>query len=70
MNILNDVEMARLIYMVECQIADVKCNLAFYQQDSISGSLGIIESITDDLTELTRIKARLEVMLEQFEKLV
>lgn len=70
MNILNDVEMARLIYMVECQIAYVKCNLAFYQQDSISGSLGIIESITDDLTELTRIKARLEVMLEQFEKLV
>lgn len=70
MNILNDVEMARLIYMVECQIADVKCNLAFYQQDSISGSLGIIESITDGLTELTRIKARLEVMLEQFEKLV
>lgn len=53
MNILNDVEMARLIYMVECQIADVKCNLAFYQQDSISGSLGIIESITDGLTELT-----------------
>lgn len=70
MNILNDVEMARLIYMVECQISDVECNLAFYQQDSISGSLGIIESITDDLTELTRIKARLEFMLEQFEKLV
>lgn len=70
MNILNDVEMARLIYMVECQIADVECNLAFYQQDSISGSLGIIESITEDLTELTRIKARLEFMLEQFKKLI
>ncbi|QEM41652.1 hypothetical protein [Enterococcus phage vB_EfaS_EF1c55] len=70
MNILNDLEMARLIYMVECQIDDVKGNLAFYQQDSISGSLGIIESITDDLTELTRIKSRLEVMLEQFEKLL
>ena len=70
MNILNDVEMSRLIYMVECKLADVKCNLAFYQQDSISGSPGIIESITEDLTELTRIKARLEFMLEQFKKLI
>lgn len=70
MNILNGAEMARLIYMVDCQIGIVKSNLAFYQQESISSSLGLIESITNELTELTRIKARLEVMLEQFEKLV
>lgn len=70
MNILNGSEMSRLIYMVDCQIDTVKSNLAFYQQDSISGSLGIIESITNELTELTRIKARLEVMLEQFDKLL
>lgn len=70
MNILNGSEMSRLIYMVDCQIDNVKSNLAFYQQDSISSSLGIIESITNELTELTRIKARLEVMLEQFDKLL
>lgn len=70
MNILNGSEMSRLIYMVDCQIDTVKSNLAFYQQDSINSSLGIIESITNELTELTRIKARLEVMLEQFEKLL
>ncbi|APU00202.1 hypothetical protein EFP29_16 [Enterococcus phage EF-P29] len=70
MNILNGVEMSRLIYMVDCQIDTVKSNLAFYQQDFISSSLGIIESITNELTELTRIKARLEVMLEQFNKLL
>lgn len=70
MNILNGAEMARLIYMVDYQIDTVKSNLAFYKQDSISSSLGIIESITNELTELTRIKARLEAMLEQFNKLL
>lgn len=70
MNILNSAEMARLIYMVDCEIDTVKSNIAFYQQDSISGNLDLIESITNELTELTRIKARLEVMLEQFEKLI
>lgn len=70
MNILNGSEMSRLIYMVDCKIDTVKSNLAFYQQDSINSNLGIIESITNELTELTRIKARLEVMLEQFDKLV
>ena len=70
MNILNGAEMARLIYMVDYQIDTVKSNLALYKQDSISSSLGIIESITNELTELTRIKARLEVMLEQFNKLL
>lgn len=70
MNILNGAEMSRLIYMVDCQIDTVKSNLAFYKQDSVSSSLGIIESITNELTELTRIKARLEVMLEQFDKLL
>jgi len=70
MNILNGSEMSRLIYMVDCQIGIVKSNLAFYQQESISSSLGLIESITNELTELTRIKARLEVMLEQFDKLL
>lgn len=69
MNILNGAEMSRLIYMVDCQIDTVKSNLSFYKQDFISGNLGLIESITNELTELTRIKARLEVMLEQFEKL-
>lgn len=70
MNILNGSEMSRLIYMVDSQIDTVKSNLAFYQQDFISGNLDLIESITNELTELTRIKARLEVMLEQFEKLL
>lgn len=70
MNILNGAEMSRLIYMVDCQIDTVKSNLAFYQQDFVYGNLDLIESITNELTELTRIKARLEVMLEQFEKLV
>lgn len=70
MNILNGSEMSRLIYMVDCKIDTVKSNLAFYQQDSINSNLGIIESITNELTALTRIKARLEVMLEQFDKLV
>lgn len=70
MNILNGAEMSRLIYMVDCQIDTVKSNLAFYQQYGISGNLYLIESITSELTELTRTKARLEVMLEQFEKLV
>ncbi|BCF74593.1 hypothetical protein phiM1EF2_016 [Enterococcus phage phiM1EF2] len=70
MNILNGSEMSRLIYMVDCQIDTVKSNLAFYQQDFVYGNLDLIESITNELTELTRIKARLEVMLEQFDKLL
>lgn len=41
MNILNGSEMSRLIYMVDCQIDTVKSNLAFYQQDSKSGSLAL-----------------------------
>lgn len=70
MNILNGAEMSRLIYMVDCQIGTVKSNLAFYKQDFVYGNLDLIESITNELTELTRIKARLEVMLEQFNKLL
>ncbi|BAM44944.1 hypothetical protein EnPhBC-611_gp63 [Enterococcus phage BC611] len=70
MNILNGAEMSRLIYMVDCQIDTVKSNLAFYKQDFVYGNLDLIESITNELTELTRIKARLEVMLEQFDKLL
>lgn len=70
MNILNGAEMSRLIYMVDCQIDTVKYNLAFYKQDFVYGNLDLIESIINELTELTRIKARLEIMLEQFEKLV
>lgn len=50
MNILNGSEMSRLIYMVDCQIDTVKSNLAFYQQDFISGNLDLIESITNELT--------------------
>lgn len=76
MNILNDSinildvsEMALIKDLVDDKIDVAKTNLKYYQMIYSEDSLIIIESIMQEINRLTRIKARLEVMLEHEENI-